>query len=113
MFRCSGNYYRPSQHASGAKFQISYVDANQGADPQPKITTACVAINASTAIIQVLFFKFTTKSATLKTGSASLSQSSDLLAASKDAIAKRVTAYISSNVMNIQILVETRAAAQA
>jgi hypothetical protein len=96
-------FEKASQHVSGAKFQVSYVDADPGAQPESRITTACVAISATNTITQVLFFKFSSKNAVLKTGSASLSQSSDLLAASKDAIAKRVAAYVASNVMNIQI----------
>jgi hypothetical protein len=47
---------RASQHASGAKFQVAYVDAD--ALGQPQIALACFGIRAERTITQVLFFKF-------------------------------------------------------
>ena len=53
-----------SQHAQGAKFQMSYVDAD--AQGHPEINLVCVGIEADQTITQVLFFKVTDQSATIR-----------------------------------------------
>lgn len=94
-------FNKASQHASGAKFQLSYVDTGTNASPQ--ITLVCLAINATRTITQVLFFKYSSQSARLKRGKTILSTSSELLAAGKDAIAKRVSDFVATNIANIAI----------
>jgi hypothetical protein len=91
-----------SKHLTGAKFQLTYVDADQpGGDP--KISLVCFTIKADGAIDQVLFFKFTSQMVELKKGSSSLSVTTQRLNTDKDAIGARVNAYITSNVQNIAI----------
>jgi hypothetical protein len=94
-------FNQSSQHSSGAKFQLSYVDADASA--QPQITLVCLAINATRTITQVLFFKFSSAGAQLKRGKTTMSTSSALLEAGKAAIQQRVNDYIAANIANISI----------
>jgi hypothetical protein len=94
-------FNQSSQHSSGAKFQLSYVDAD--ANGQPQITLVCLAINATRTITQVLFFKFSSASAQLKRGKTTMSTASGLLEAGKAAIQQRVSDYIAANIANIAI----------
>ena len=94
-------FNQSSQHSSGAKFQLSYVDADTNG--QPQITLVCLAINATRTITQVLFFKFSAASAQLKQGKTTLSTAIDLLEAGKAAIQQRVNDYIAANIANIAI----------
>lgn len=92
---------RASQHAHGAKFQVSYVDV--GADGQPEITLMCFGIRAERTIVQVLFFKFSEQSAELKTGTGRVRISMQRLNSAKEAIANRVQAFVGEFVQNIDI----------
>lgn len=92
---------RSSQHAHGAKFQVSYVDVD--ADGQPEIKLICFGLRAERTIVQVLFFKFADQSAELRTGSARVRISMERLNAAKQAIADRVQAFVGEFVQNIAI----------
>jgi hypothetical protein len=92
---------RQSQHAHGAKFQISYVDADsQG---EPTINLLGCAIQAERTITQVLFFKFSSQTAELRKNTSVLSTTSTRLTADKDVIASRVQTFISDFVKNVEI----------
>ena len=93
-------FNQSSQHSSGAKFQLSYVDADANG---PQVTLVCLAINATRTITQVLFFKFSSASAQLKQGKTTMSTASGLLEAGKAAIQQRVNDYIAANIANIAI----------
>jgi hypothetical protein len=90
-----------SQHARGAKFQVSYVDAD--AQGHPEISLLCFGIQAQRTITQVLFFKYSAQSAEVKQASAKLAVSMERLNSAKDALAARVQPFIADYVKNLDI----------
>jgi hypothetical protein len=92
---------RASQHAHGAKFQVSFVDAD--ADGQPEISLLCFGIQADRSITQVLFFKFSAQSAEVKTATGKLGVSMERLTGARDAIAARVKPFIEDYVTNLEL----------
>ena len=92
---------RASQHAHGAKFQVSFVDAD--ADGQPEISLLCFGIQADRSITQVLFFKFSAQSAEVKTATGKLGVSMERLTGARDAIAARVKPFIQDYVTNLEL----------
>jgi hypothetical protein len=90
-----------SQHARGAKFQISYVDADD--DKSPTIKLLSCTIEADRRITQVLFFKFSSQHAKMHDRASQLSTNRDVLNAGKDAIATKVASFINDFVANIEI----------
>jgi hypothetical protein len=90
-----------SQHAHGAKFQVSYVDAD--AHGQPEIALVCFGIRAQRTITQVLFFKFSAQTAEVKRASSKLTVSMERLNSAKAAIAGRVQPFIADYVASIDI----------
>jgi hypothetical protein len=90
-----------SQHAHGAKFQVSYVDAD--ADGDPEISLLCFGVDATEKITQVLFFKFSAQSAALKKAAVKLAIDMDRLDAAKEAIAEKVGNFVSDYVKDIRI----------
>jgi hypothetical protein len=90
-----------SQHAHGAKFQVSYVDAD--AHGQPEIALVCFSIRAQRTITQVLFFKFSAQTAEVKKASSKLAVSMERLNSAKAAIAGRVQPFIADYVASIDI----------
>lgn len=92
---------RSSQHASGAKFQIGYVDAD--ADGHPDVALACFGIQAEQTITQVLFFKFTGQRAEVKKAAGRLTISLERLESAREVIANRVRPFIVDYVQNIEI----------
>ena len=92
---------RASQHAHGAKFQVSYVDAD--AHGHPEITLLSLGIRANRTITQVLFFKFSSEDAELKKASGKMAVSMQRLNSARDAIAERVQPFIADFVKNVEI----------
>lgn len=90
-----------SQHASGAKFQISYVDAD--AHGEPAISLLAFSVQAERTITQVLFFKFSSQRAELRKSTSTLATTAARLNADKDVIAGRVQNFIADFVKNIEI----------
>lgn len=90
-----------SQHVRGAKFQVSYVDAD--AQGHPEIALLCVGIQAGRTVTQVLFFKYSEQSAEVKQATARLAVSLERLNAAKDALAGRVAPFITDYVKNVEI----------
>lgn len=90
-----------SQHAQGAKFQISYVDADQHG--QPVISLLAFSVQAERSITQVLFFKFSSQKAELRKSTSALASTAARLHADKDVIAGRVQSFIADCVKNIEI----------
>lgn len=90
-----------SQHAKGAKFQISYVDANE--QGEPAISLLAFTVAAERTITQVLFFKFSSQKAELRKSTSSLATTAARLQSDKDVIAGRVQSFISDFVKNIEI----------
>jgi hypothetical protein len=94
-------FNRQSQHASGAKFQVTYVDSD--ATGQPQLTLVCFAVNARQTLTQVLFFKFTSQTVQLKQSTGKLGVTLDRLNVDRAAIAGRVDSFIAGNIQNIEI----------
>jgi hypothetical protein len=94
-------FERASQHASGAKFQVGYVDA--GAEGQPEATLACFGIEAQRTVTQVLFFKFSGDQAVLKKAASKMELNMLRLNNAREIIAGRVDPYINEYVSNIAI----------
>lgn len=92
---------RASQHAHGAKFQVSYVDADAHGDPE--ITLLCFGIEAERTITQVLFFKYSAESAEVKKAVGKMGVSMERLDSAKGAIDARVRPFINDYVKNIDI----------
>ena len=92
---------RASQHASGAKFQVAYVDAE--ALGQPQIALACFGIRAERTITQVLFFKFSAQGMEVKKAEGKLGVSVERLKSARDALAARVTPFVDDFVKSIDI----------
>jgi hypothetical protein len=92
---------RSSQHAHGAKFQISYVDVD--AQGEPAISLLACAIQADRAITQVLFFKFSSQHAQLRTSTTGLGTTARRLKTDAPVIESRVQEFIADFVKNIQI----------
>jgi hypothetical protein len=90
-----------SQHATGAKFQISYVDADRNGEPA--ISLLAFSIQAERTITQVLFFKFSAQKAELRKSTSTLATTAARLTADKDVIAGRVQNFIADFVKNIEI----------
>jgi hypothetical protein len=94
-------FERQSQHARGAKFQLSYVDADSSGAASIKVLSC--AIKADRAITQVLFFKFSSQRAEMHDRSTKLTTNRDVLNAGKDSIAAKVGAFINESVAEIEI----------
>jgi hypothetical protein len=94
-------FERQSQHAKGAKFQLSYVDADARGAASIKLLSC--AIKAERTITQVLFFKFSSQRAEMHDRSTQLSTSRDILNAGKDSIAAKVGVFINDFVEGIEI----------
>jgi hypothetical protein len=92
---------RASQHAQGAKFQVSHVDVAEGAAPVVKLL--CFAIDAKHAITQVLFFKFSGDEADLRKATGTFTAERARLLETHPAIAERVKPYILDYVTNVEI----------
>jgi hypothetical protein len=94
-------FNRQSQHASGAKFQVTYVDSD--ANAQPQLTLLCFAVTAQQTLTQVLFFKFQNQNVEFKQSTGKLGVTLDRLNSDRAAIAGRVDSYIADNIQNIEI----------
>jgi len=92
---------RASQHAHGAKFQMNFVDADGSGNPT--ITALCFGVDAQRSLTQVLFFKFSQESATLRKANGSFGIEASQLADSRAAISARVHPFVSDFIKNIDI----------
>jgi hypothetical protein len=94
-------FNQQSQHASGAKFQVTYVDSDSTG--QPQLTLVCFAVTAQQTVTQVLFFKFTSQKVQLKQSTGKLGVTLERLKGDQAAIAGRVDSFIAGNIKNIDI----------
>ena len=90
-----------SQHARGAKFQFSHVDADDNGNP--RISALCFGLLANHTVTQVLFFKFSQDQVTLESANGSLSMTAQQLDAVSDTIAARVRPFVNEFVKNLDI----------
>ncbi len=92
---------RASQHASGAKFQLAFVDAES--DGSPQIRLLALAIDAHRTITQVLFFKFSDQGSTLSSAEGSLGINAARLESIKAPVAARVQPFLNDYLSAIDI----------
>ena len=93
---------RASSHASGAKFQMGFVDADSGG-ATVSVQLVALAIDAKRRITQVLFFRFSSDHAKLSVAKGELSVNADRLQALGPVVAERVAPFIAENVQKIDI----------
>jgi hypothetical protein len=94
-------FEQKSNKAKTATFGMSYVDAGAGGGASLK--TAYFALQASSNLTQVLFFKFASSEATMKSGQCGMNLSSQTIATSGDALQQKVGPFIIDNIKNISI----------
>jgi hypothetical protein len=87
--------------AKVANFGLSYVDAGAGGGASLK--TAYFSLQASSKLTQVLFFKFSSSDATMKSGQCQMGLSPQTIATSGDALQQKVGPFIIDNIKNISI----------
>ncbi|RZJ13068.1 MAG: hypothetical protein EOP39_02030 [Rubrivivax sp.] len=93
---------RASSHASGAKFQMGFVDADS-TGATVSVQLVALAIDANRRITQVLFFRFSSDHARLSVAKGELSVTADRLQALGPVVAERVAPFIADNVQSIDI----------
>ncbi|RZL88858.1 MAG: hypothetical protein EOP82_21565 [Variovorax sp.] len=92
---------KASQHARGAKFQFSHVDADSSGNP--RISALCFGMLADHTVTQVLFFKFSQDHVSFESANGSLSMTTQQLDAVRDSIAARVRPFVVDFVQNLDI----------
>jgi hypothetical protein len=93
---------RASSHASGAKFQMGFVDADS-TGATVSVQLVALAIDARRRITQVLFFRFSSDHARLSVAKGELSVTAERLQALRPVVAERVAPFIAENVQKIDI----------
>jgi hypothetical protein len=94
-------FQQKSTKVKAANFGLSYVDGDGGAGATLK--AAYFALQASDNLTQVLFFKFQSSDATMKSGQCQMSLSQQTLATLGDALQQKVGPFIRDNIKNIDI----------
>ena len=93
---------RASSHASGAKFQLGFVDADSDGG-MVTVQLVALAIDAQRRITQVLFFRFSSDHAKLAVAKSNLSVGADRLQALRQVVADRVAPFIVENIGKIEL----------
>src|SRR4029077_16007459 len=83
-------------------FGLSYIDAGVGGGASLK--TAYFTLQASSNLTQVLFFKFSSSDATMKSGQCQMSLRPQMMATSGDALQHKEGPFVIDNIKNINIL---------
>jgi len=94
-------FNRASQRASGATFQLGYVDASEGNSIAVRLLA--VAIDAKNTITQVLFFKFSDADATLRTANGQLGIVAANLDGIQEPVSSRVQPFLKDNISKIDL----------
>lgn len=92
---------RASQRAEARLFQISYVSVGEG--KAPRIRLAAYNLKASASATQILFFKFNTTDARLRSFSSDLSINAVIFDSIRQAILSKVRDRVLGNVAAIEI----------
>jgi hypothetical protein len=96
-------FSRASQHASGSKFQLGFVDAGPGGVSDVQVQLVASAVNTEGSITQVLFFKLAGHSAKLLIGETKLAIASTRLDAIKGPVSARVEPFLATSIASIDI----------
>ena len=94
-------FQQKSTKVKAANFGLSYVDGGAGGGATLK--AAYFALQASDNLTQVLFFKFQSSDATMKSGQCQMSLSPQTIATSESALEDKVGPFIVNNIKNIAI----------
>jgi hypothetical protein len=94
-------FEQKSNKVKAANFGLSYVDGGAGGGASVK--TAYFSLQASSNLTQVLFFKFSSSDATMKSGQCQMDLSPQMIATSGDALQQKVGPFIIDNIKNISI----------
>jgi hypothetical protein len=94
-------FQQKSNKVSAANFGLSYVDGGAGGGATLK--TAYFSLQGAQILTQLLFFKFTSSSAKMKSGVAEMSLSAEAIATSGDVLQQKVAPFIVDNIKNIDI----------
>ena len=94
-------FHQEARRASANQFQISYVQAPEG--KAPRMTLIFFELDASAQVTQVLFFKFSSSSATLLHSHTDLSANTAVLKAIEPALEKKVADRAATFINNIDI----------
>lgn len=90
-----------SQTLSGAKFQITLVNKNSNGESE--VSTLAVTCEATSRIVQVLFFRLNRQSTKLRNAESTMTISSGNLAKIRDVIRNRVQEHVFDFVKNVPI----------
>jgi hypothetical protein len=96
-------FNRASQHASGAKMQIGFVDTAPGDPSAISVKLLALALDAKKEITQVLFFKLSKSEATLKKADGHLGITAARLDSIGGAVAGKVQPFLVDNISKIDI----------
>lgn len=94
-------FQRRSNKVAASNFGLSYVDAGEGGGATLK--TAYFMLQGTQDRTQVLFFKFLSSDATMKSAQAQMSIGPETIATSGAALQEKVTPFIVDNIKNIDI----------
>ena len=91
---------RSSSHASGAKFQLGFVDADSA---MVTVRLLALAVNAERRVTQVLFFKFARNQARLAVAETELGVGVERLKGIAPAVAAKIAPHLVDNIGRIEI----------
>jgi hypothetical protein len=94
-------FQQKSNKVSASNFGLSYVDA--GANGGATLKTAYFSLRGAQVLTQVLFFKFASSDAKMKSGRCEMSLSPQTIATAGDALQQKVAPFIVDNIKNIDI----------
>jgi hypothetical protein len=94
-------FQRESNKVNAANFGLSYVDGGEGGGATLK--TVYFALQGSQDLTQVLFFKFSTSDATMKSAQSQMRLSLDTITLSAVTLQQKVAPFIVENIKNINI----------
>jgi hypothetical protein len=93
-------FQQNSNKVKAANFGLSYVD---GGDKGATLKTAYFTLQGAQSLTQVLFFKFKSSDATMKSGRCEMGLSEETIATSQDVLSQKVGPFIVDNIKNIDI----------
>ncbi len=94
-------FEQKSNKAKATNFGLSYVDAGAGGGASVK--TACFSLTAHSKLTQVLFFKFSSSGAKLKSGSCQMDLGPQMIETTGAELETKVAPFILDNIKNIDV----------
>jgi hypothetical protein len=94
-------FEQKSNKVHAANFGLSYVDS--GAEGGATLKTAYFSLQGSQVTIQILFFKFASSDAKIKSGQCQMSLSAQTISISEAVLQQKVAPFIIDNIKNINI----------